>query len=143
VEAGAEAVERRLVVGAVAGAVLRRVAGEPERLLDDGMVDGGAALDEAMDGVAGVGALGPGLLAGAGEREPVRLNPLAGDAAARDEPLREAGLGLERAPALGRVLRERVEHRLAPRECDWSVPASWCRSRTVGVSASGSVASAW
>jgi hypothetical protein len=73
----------------------------------------------------------------------VRLNPLAGDAAARDEPLREAGLGLERAPALGRVLRERVEHRLAPRECDWSVPASWCRSRTVGVSASGSVASAW
>jgi hypothetical protein len=107
VEAGAEAVERRLLVLAVAGAVLGRVVGEPERLLDHGVVERGAALGEAVDGLAGVGALRRlALLAGAGERQPVRLDALAGDPAAGHEALLEVGLHLERAATLARVLGE-------------------------------------
>ena len=79
------------------------------------MVAIGALLDVLVPALAALDAgLGLVLVAGAVEGQPVRLDALAGDAAALDEPGLDVGLDFQRVPPLLAGAGQVVEHRLAP-----------------------------
>src|SRR5919198_910157 len=81
------------------------------------MVERRAALGEAVAALAALDAtlrliFGPGAV----ERQPVRLDPLAGDAATFDQTPLDLRLDLDRAPTVLGRLRKRFEHGLTPRD---------------------------